>query len=109
MNRKAFINRSLLTIGGLSLLPKTRTFSQSSNESPLSRPMIISTWGHGIPANEAAWEELAKGGRALDAVEKGVRVAELDPKITSVGYGGFPDRDGIVTLDACIMDETGNA
>lgn len=109
MNRKAFINRSLLTIGGLSLLPKTRTFSRASSISPVGRPMVISTWGHGIPANEAAWEVLNQGGRALDAVEKGVRVAELDPKVTSVGYGGYPDREGIVTLDACIMDETGNA
>lgn len=48
-------------------------------------------------------------GRALDAVEKGVRVTELDPKVTSVGYGGFPDRDGIISLDACIMDEKGDA
>jgi isoaspartyl peptidase/L-asparaginase-like protein (Ntn-hydrolase superfamily) len=71
--------------------------------------MVISTWAHGIPANEAAWEVLKAGGRALDAVEKGVQVAELDPKVTSVGYGGFPDREGIVTLDACIMDEKGNA
>jgi L-asparaginase/N4-(beta-N-acetylglucosaminyl)-L-asparaginase len=51
---------------------------------------------------------LTAGGRALDAVEKGVRVSELDPKVTSVGYGGFPDRNGIVSLDACIMDEQNN-
>lgn len=51
---------------------------------------------------------LIQGGRALDAVEKGVRVSELDPKVTSVGYGGYPDRNGIVTLDACIMDEQGD-
>jgi L-asparaginase/N4-(beta-N-acetylglucosaminyl)-L-asparaginase len=71
-------------------------------------PAVISTWPHGVPANDAAWEILNKGGRALDAVEAGVRVPEADPKVTSVGYGGYPDRDGHVTLDACIMDETGN-
>ena len=71
--------------------------------------MIISTWPHGIAANETAWEVLMQGGRALDAVEKGVNVTEQDPKITSVGYGGTPDRDGFITLDACIMDERGNA
>ena len=49
-----------------------------------------------------------KGGRALDAVEQGVRVSELDPNVTSVGYGGSPDREGKVTLDACIMNEEGN-
>ena len=42
------------------------------------------------------------------AVEKGVMVTESDPNCTSVGYGGMPDREGNVTLDACIMDETGN-
>src|SRR6476620_5365805 len=51
---------------------------------------------------------LSKGGRALDAVEAGAKVPEGDPNETSVGYGGLPDRDGKVTLDACIMDEQGN-
>jgi N4-(beta-N-acetylglucosaminyl)-L-asparaginase len=72
-------------------------------------PLIVSTWRHGLAANEAAWAILANGGRALDAVEKGVMVTEADPEVTSVGYGGLPDRDGKVTLDACIMDEHGNA
>lgn len=52
---------------------------------------------------------LDRGGRALDVVEAGVRIPEADPNDTSVGYGGLPDRDGRVTLDACIMDEKGNA
>ncbi len=71
------------------------------------RPVVLSTWSHGVPANDAAWTILASGGRALDAVEAGVRVPEGDPNVTSVGYGGRPDRDGRVTLDACIMDEHG--
>lgn len=71
-------------------------------------PIIISTWKHGIPANEVAWKIIQEGGRALDAVEQGVKVSEADPEVGSVGYGGLPDRDGNVTLDACIMDETGN-
>jgi isoaspartyl peptidase/L-asparaginase-like protein (Ntn-hydrolase superfamily) len=45
----------------------------------------------------------------LDAVESGVQVPESDPNVTSVGFGGLPDRTGKVTLDSCIMDETGNA
>ena len=71
-------------------------------------PMVISTWNHGIPANEAAWEILSKGGSSLDAVEQGVRIPEADPEVMSVGYGGFPDRDGQVTLDACIMNKEGD-
>ena len=67
-------------------------------------PLVISTWNHGLPANKAAWKILKKGGSALDAVEAGVRVVESDPGSTSVGYGGMPDREGNVTLDACIMN-----
>jgi isoaspartyl peptidase/L-asparaginase-like protein (Ntn-hydrolase superfamily) len=73
-----------------------------------SIPVVISTWPHGLAANAAAWKILATGGRALDAVEQGARVVELDPAVNNVGYGGLPDRAGEVTLDACIMDEAGN-
>lgn len=72
-------------------------------------PVVISTWRHGIQANEAAWQILSTGGYALDAVEAGVRVAEADPDVTTVGYGGFPDAEGKVSLDACIMNEKGDA
>jgi len=75
---------------------------------PLRRPFVISTWNHGLAANDAAWEILQHGGYALDAVEAGVKVTEADPTIRSVGLGGRPDRDGHVTLDACVMNETGD-
>lgn len=71
------------------------------------KPVVISTWKHGVAANRAAWDVLVNGGRALDAVETGVRVTEADPASNSVGIGGFPDADGHVTLDACLMDERG--
>ena len=73
-----------------------------------TKPIVLSTWKFGIQANEAAWEILKNNGRALDAVEAGVKVPEADPSERSVGYGGRPDRDGRVTLDACIMDENAN-
>lgn len=58
-------------------------------------------------ANEAAWEILSNGGYALDAVEAGVKVEEANKDNKTVGIGGYPDREGRVTLDACIMDEMG--
>jgi len=76
---------------------------------PQRKPLVISTWNHGIAANEAAWKILGSGGTALDAVEKGVMVTEADPDNQSVGIGGLPDRDGHVTLDSCIMNEKGDA
>jgi N4-(beta-N-acetylglucosaminyl)-L-asparaginase len=67
-------------------------------------PIVISTWKHGLAANEKAYEILKAGGNSLDAVEHGVMVAEDDPNVLSVGYGGLPDAEGRVTLDAAIMD-----
>ncbi len=71
-------------------------------------PIVISTWEPNKKANATAWEILSRQGSALDAVHQGVMVPEADPEDTSVGLGGFPDRDGKVTLDACIMDHEGN-
>jgi len=68
--------------------------------------IVVSTWDFGVAANQAAWEVLKGGGWALDAVEAGARVPEADLKNHSVGRAGYPDRDGHVSLDASIMDET---
>lgn len=92
---------------GTTKAPKTKQKQNPHSQKKL--PIVISTWNHGIAANEAAMKVIATGGKAIDAVEAGVKVPEADPKNQSVGYGGLPDRDGKVTLDACIMDEKGNA
>lgn len=84
-------------------------FSQPPRFTDAVLPVAIATWGNNVKATAAAWEVLTNAGYALDAVETGIRIPEADPQDTSVGYGGFPDRDGRVTLDACIMDEKGNA
>jgi N4-(beta-N-acetylglucosaminyl)-L-asparaginase len=68
---------------------------------------VLSTWDFGRAANEAALARLKAGGSVLDAVEAGAKVPEADPTNHSVGYGGYPDRDGHVTLDAIIMDDRG--
>ncbi|MBL7951014.1 MAG: N(4)-(beta-N-acetylglucosaminyl)-L-asparaginase [Flavobacteriales bacterium] len=75
----------------------------------LKGPIVLSTWEHGIQANAKAWEVLSSGGNVLDAVEQGVAVVESDFSNRSVGLGGMPDRDGHVTLDACIQDHEGRA
>ena len=76
-----------------------------AGQSKVIKPIVVSTWNFGIAANAEAWKTLSTGGKALDAVEAGVQIPEGDPKESSVGLGGLPDRDGRVTLDACIMDE----
>ena len=69
--------------------------------------MIVSTWDFGAAANAAAFAKLGAGGTLIDAVEAGAMVPEADPTNHSVGYSGYPDRDGHVTLDAVIMDDAG--
>lgn len=69
--------------------------------------MIVSTWDFGAAANAAAFARLRAGGSLIDAVEAGAMVPEADPDNHSVGYSGYPDRDGRVTLDAVIMDDAG--
>lgn len=71
-------------------------------------PIAVATWPN-LKATEEAMNILLRGETALNAVEAGACVPEADPGDTSVGFGGLPDRDGIVTLDACIMDDKGNA
>ena len=94
---------------GAAVLSAFPFFSSCANEKKkITGPLVVSTWNFGIGANTEAWKILSTGGRALDAVEKGVQVPEGDPNETSVGYGGLPDREGRVTLDACIMDENAN-
>jgi N4-(beta-N-acetylglucosaminyl)-L-asparaginase len=64
---------------------------------------VASTWSFGQAANAQAWRVLEAGGQPLDACEAGVQVSEADPSITSVGYGGLPNAEGVVELDASVM------
>ncbi len=89
--------------------PKVTKKEGGIAEPPFKDGLVISTWYHGLAANQGAWNVISKGGSALDAAEAGVRITEADVTGRSVGIGGTPDREGKVTLDACIMDETGNA
>lgn len=77
-------------------------------EATRSIPMIASTWSFAERCNESAWPALAAGGDPLDAVVEACRVAEEDPSIDSVGFGGLPDADGAVTVDACVMRSPGS-
>ena len=74
-----------------------------------TNPVVISTWKHGLEANKYAAKLISKKEKAIDVVEQGVRVTEADPKVRTVGYGGYTDSDGNVTLDAAIMDHQNNA
>ncbi len=106
ISRRKFIRASAFT--GLATALGTELRAADEGRGVKGKPIVISTWAPNVKANAAAWEILGTGGRALDAVVKGVQVPEADPTDNSVGYGGLPDRDGKVTLDSCVMDEFGN-
>lgn len=105
-NRRKFIQASALS--SLGLLFKKGFATTLDDTAIKNNQIVISTWAPNVKANAEAWKTLGTGGRSLDAVEAGVQIPEADPTDMSVGYGGLPDRDGKVTLDACIMDEHGN-
>ena len=98
MNRKKFLKLSSLGLGTISL---------SSFSPVVKNPLVISTWDSGMAVNAEAWKILNANGKAVDAVEAGAISIENEQNCC-VGLGGYPDRDGIVTLDACIMDHNAN-
>lgn len=117
LKRRKFFTQSFFGIGGFMLgkfLPKfelaqAKNPSASTFKGKLKPPFVLSTWDAGLKANTGAWKILKEGGTSLDAVEAGVMITEADINNQTVGIGGLPDRDGHVTLDACIMDSKGNA
>jgi N4-(beta-N-acetylglucosaminyl)-L-asparaginase len=114
MNRRKFLKtggQSAAGLGAASLVPVAALNAcvQEKKEaiSPTNKPLVIATWN--VPnATAEDWKALKEGQSALDAVERGTKIEEADTKNQSVGKGGRPDRDGQVTLDACIMDHQGN-
>lgn len=110
-SRRSFLKKSgvlsALALTGLPKVTEALTSENFSGPGEVRKPVVISTWNHGLAANADAWKILSANGNALDAVEKGVMNSEDDFSNLSVGLGGLPDRDGNVTLDASIMDEKG--
>ena len=104
MNRRSFIKRSGVASLGIGL-NINKTFSNSVKQ--INKPVVVATWDV-KNATKKAWEILSTNGNSLDAVEQGCKIEEANEDGQSVGIGGLPDRDGNVTLDACIMDYTGN-
>jgi len=98
-DRRRFLQAGALAAGALAL-PTLQARSAAGAR-------VVSTWDFGVGANQVAWKTLSAGGSALDAVEAGARWAESDLCNPTVGRCGNPDRDGVLSLDASIMDGDG--
>jgi N4-(beta-N-acetylglucosaminyl)-L-asparaginase len=103
MKRRNFIF-DIFSVGIVSAM-STKLRAVNLNFTPMVRS--ISTWKT-TEANQKAGQMLNKGEHALDAAVAGVAIEEENPKNTTVGYGGAPDRTGKVTLDACVMNHLGD-
>ena len=114
MQRRNFLKNSTVAVAGMITTPIISSCTEESGQknkletnTTVIKPLVICTWDF-KNASAKAWEVLEKGGSALDAVQQGAMVEEADVNNQTVGVGGRPDRDGNVTLDACIMDKDGN-
>jgi N4-(beta-N-acetylglucosaminyl)-L-asparaginase len=103
MKRRNFIF-DIFSVGIVSAM-STKLRAINLNFTPMVRS--ISTWKT-TEANQKAGQMLDKGEHSLDAAVAGVAIEEENPKNTTVGYGGAPDRTGKVTLDACVMNHLGD-
>lgn len=111
MERRSFVKLGAVGLAASVVSPvfsREESFLETEASEYKGGAKMISTWSHGQPANQAGWKKLEAGGSSLDAVEEGARQTESDVTNRSVGIGGMPDREGHVTLDACIMDWESN-
>jgi len=107
--RKFIINSAIAASGVIAGTKELRAEELPIPARPDDLPVFISTWDFGLKANQEAFRTLNENGNLLDAVEHGINTIESDKENHSVGIGGYPDREGIVSLDACIMDSAYNA
>jgi N4-(beta-N-acetylglucosaminyl)-L-asparaginase len=108
ISRRNFLDQAALGLLGSAAFQITTSTPAAGQAQEAAKPVIVSTWPFGKPANEQALRALTQGGSNLDAVEQGIWVVESDPANHSVGLGGRPNAAGVVQLDACIMSGPGH-
>jgi len=105
INRRKFI-KTMSALGiSIPAMAKSITKKSSNTSTVKNNPIIVCSRGEkwGRKVLKPGWDILKNNGLLLDAVEKSANVTELDPKDTSVGYGGLPNENGVVQLDSSIM------
>lgn len=110
LTRRTFLSQAAAVAAGSAVAGRALPVAgaEDDGEAPaVDGPVFVSTWPFGAVANQTALATLADGS-LLDAIEQGIRVVEADADNHSVGLGGTPNADGVVQLDACIMDGNGH-
>ena len=98
LSRRGFVGRGALAGLATTWLPVRRALARPA----ASRPVVVSSI-NGLPVTAKAMEMLRAGADTLDAALAGVQILEDDPNERGVGYGGLPNEDGVVELDASVM------
>src|SRR5262249_41614409 len=108
LNRRDFVKTA--ATGALAAVPRGAFGQAPVVRGGRVRPVVVAD-ASGNQSRDArnatcvqkAYEQIVQGGDVLDALIAGVNIVELDPEDTSVGYGGLPNAEGVVQLDACCM------
>jgi N4-(beta-N-acetylglucosaminyl)-L-asparaginase len=96
LNRRSFLS------GGAAVMGATALGAAPRRDVGAKRPVVIAS-ANGLRAVEEAMELIRLGADPLDAAIAGVALVEADPDDHTVGYGGIPNEDGVVELDAAVM------
>src|SRR5438132_4892589 len=112
--KKQLTRRDFVATTGVGALATPSLFALAEAPQVLTnrsaKPVIVSA-ANGNKSKDAAgltcvakaFKMITEDADVLDAVIAGVNIVELDPEDTSVGYGGLPNADGVVQLDASVM------
>jgi len=105
LSRRDFVQAAAAS-AALGLGAAARAVAQNTPATPTdaaaTRPLVLAS-GNGLSACEKAMQLIQAGADPVDAVVAGVSIVEDDPNDHSVGYGGLPNEEGVVQLDACVM------
>lgn len=103
ITRRRFLAGAAGLLAGLPFASRLRAYSPAARQAKGKYPVLAIASGNGLGTVQRAYELIANGSDPLDAVIAGVNLVEDDPEDTSVGYGGLPNEDGVVELDAAVM------
>ena len=106
LDRREFVRHGMAMGAGTLALGRLPESGARSRHQSAEAPLVVTSHSNetGQEAMRQAWGILNGRGTALDAVERGANVIEVDPEDSGVGYGGLPNENGVIQLDASIMD-----
>lgn len=103
LSRRKFLRAAASLSAGLPLVAHLKAASPPVYPAKGNFPVRAIASANGLKVVQLAYRRMAKGTDPLDAVVAGVNIVEDDPEDYSVGYGGLPNEDGVVELDAAVM------